>query len=147
MKVFTTQYHLKNSLKTLTKKSSVFLYVPCLIPDQLCLEEMSGGCLLQLQSLSTWWKLQLPIMVVQISLYIIPGGVVVTFSLALLSGELLVPSQSLETGDSKDWLSWKPRLSWAPRGTSGNGSESDHCLQVREPWIKAVISLGLINGC
>lgn len=101
----------------------------------------------QLQSLSTWWKLQLPIMVVQISLYIIPGGVVVTFSLALLSGELLVPSQSLEMGDSKDWLSWKPRLSWAPRGISGNGSESDHCLQVREPWIKAAISLGLINGC
>lgn len=88
----------------------------------------------------------MPIRVVQMSLYIIPGRVVVTFSLALLSSEILVPSQNLETGDSKDWLSWKPRLPWAPRGTSGNSLESDHCLQVRESWLKAVISLGLING-
>lgn len=109
--------------------------------------EPGGCCLSQPQSLSRRWTSGAPCGGAVVSVYVVPAGAAVKCPLAQRGSEILVPSQNLQTGDGEDWLSWKPRLPWAPRGSSGNGSESDHCLQVRERWLKAVISLRLINGC
>lgn len=99
------------------------------------------------RSLSTRWISAAHCAGTVVSVLVVPAGVALKCPLAQLGSEILVPSQNLQTGDGDDWLSWKPRLPSAPRGSSGNGSESDHCLQEREWWLKAVISLRLINGC
>lgn len=132
---------------------SLFSHAPCLTLVQFILEEVSGGNragrLLPITAAVSVKALDLRCTLCWCSCLGLcrPAGVAVKCPLAQLGSEILVPSQNLLTGDSEDWLSWKPRLPWAPRGSSGNGSESDHCLQVQEWWLKAVISLRLINGC